>query len=145
MKHHRFIALAGVAAAVCLAGCAQRRLIVTSEPAGARVTINDVDVGVTPLETTFTYYGVYDVRLDKDGFEPLRTRADAHAPIFEYPPIDFVAQAIPSDTSVRWNFTLTPSIERTLAPREFEDELHRRATALRSRISGEGEARSTPR
>ncbi len=140
MKTRALIALASAAGVVLVGpgGCAQRRILVTSEPPGARVSINDVDVGVTPLETSFTYYGVYDVRLDKDGFEPLRTRADAHAPIFEYPPIDFAAQAIPADTIVRWNFILTPALERTLDPRAFEDELHRRAAALRSRISGEG-------
>ncbi len=103
-------ALALGAAAVALTGCVERRIVITSDPTGAAVTLNDVDVGLTPLEVDFTYYGVYDVQLRKPGFEPLLTTADADAPWYEWPGIDIVSQAIPPTdrTMIRWHFALEP-------------------------------------
>jgi hypothetical protein len=87
-----------------------RSLDITSEPTGATVYLNDVEVGRTPLEVGFTYYGEYDVLLMKDGFEPLRTRKDAVAPIYEHPPLDLAAEAMPwgGETRVPWHFVMTP-------------------------------------
>ncbi|GAB4548040.1 MAG: hypothetical protein Tsb0013_08300 [Phycisphaerales bacterium] len=99
-------------AALMLVGCGtqSRRIIVTSEPSGARVHLNDVDVGVTPVEVDFTYFGVYDVRLRKDGYEPVWESMDAEAPLHEWPGIDLIAMAIPGDeiTELRWHFVLAP-------------------------------------
>lgn len=105
-----------VAGALCIGvtalagGCMQRSLEITSEPEGATVYLNDVEVGRTPLEVGFTYYGEYDVLLMKDGYEPLRTRADAVAPVYEHPPLDLAAEAMPWGvrTRVPWHFVMTP-------------------------------------
>jgi PEGA domain len=96
-----------------LAGCVERRMVITSEPEGALVTLNDVEVGSTPCEVDFTYFGVYDVRLKKEGFEPLATKAEAKAPFHEWPVIDLVAMAIPvkKRTKVEWHFILEPVVE----------------------------------
>jgi len=119
-----------------LGGCLERRVSITSDPTGAGVFINDVELGRTPLEAEFTYYGEYDVRVEKTGFEPLRTTATATAPIYEYPPFDFVATAIPIDidTVVPWHFVLQPTLETTQSPEEFERGIMERAGALRARI-----------
>ncbi len=125
--------------AATLTGCLERRVSITSVPTGALVFINDVEVGRTPLEAEFTYYGEYDVRVEKDGFEPLRTVADATAPIYEYPPFDLVATAIPADfeTVVPWHFVLQPTLETTLPAEELERGMMERAGALRARIEPE--------
>ena len=106
--HFLAIGLVGLA----LVGCetAQRRIVVTSEPSGARVHLNDVDVGVTPVEVDFTYFGVYDVRLRKSGYEPLLTSREAKAPFYEWPGIDLVAMALPGQevTEIAWHFELEP-------------------------------------
>ena len=60
----------------------ERRVSITSEPSNAVVYVNDVEVGRTPVDADFTYYGSYDVRIDNEGFEPLRTKAVARAPIY---------------------------------------------------------------
>ena len=104
------LGLASLGLASMLGGCMQRSLDITSEPPGATVYLNDVEVGRTPLEVGFTYYGEYDVLLTKDGFEPLRTRADAVAPVYEHPPLDLAAEAMPWGvrTRVPWHFVMTP-------------------------------------
>jgi hypothetical protein len=96
-----------------LAGCVERRMVITSEPQGALVTLNDVEVGETPCEVDFTYFGVYDVRLKKEGFEPLATKAEAKAPFHEWPVVDLVALAVPvkKSTKIEWHFVLEAATE----------------------------------
>lgn len=117
--------------AVASGGCMSRRVSITSEPSGASVTVNDVEIGRTPVEADFTFYGVYDVLVSKDGFEPLRTKARARAPLYEYPPVDLAASATGAEKVVRWHFALMPALERKLSPEEFERGLMERARALR--------------
>lgn len=123
--------LLAVGLASCtLVGCAsERRIVVTSEPKGARVYLNDVDVGVTPVEVDFTYFGVYDVRLRKSGYEPLSTARKAEAPFHEWPGIDLVALALPGRevTEIAWHFVLEPADEDAAA-------LIERARGLRDRV-----------
>jgi hypothetical protein len=122
-----------------LAGCVERRMAITSDPEGALVTLNDVEVGSTPCEVDFTYFGVYDVRLKKDGFEPLATKAEAKAPFHEWPVVDLVALAIPvkKSTRVEWHFVLEPTVEDRAA-------LIERAGDLRGRMA-ESAASPAPR
>jgi len=98
---------------ITLGGCVERRFIITSDPTEARVFLNDVDVGTTPCEVDFTYFGTYDVRVKKPGYEPLITKAEAKAPFHEWPGIDLVAMAIPAkkSTIIEWHFTLEPASE----------------------------------
>lgn len=114
------------------AGCARRHLAIESDPPGATVTLNDVEVGRTPVRVGFTFYGTYDVRIEKPGYEPLRTKASAGTPIYERPPIDFLTMMIPADinTQVRWTFVLQPSRESASSPAEFERDLIDRARAM---------------
>ena len=111
------------------AGCLERRVSIESDPPGATVIVNDVELGRTPLEAGFTHYGVYDVRVEKEGFEPLRTSARAPAPFHEYPPVDLAATALPFTftTVVPWSFTLTPASQ-------VDAGLLDRANALRTRL-----------
>lgn len=111
--------------------------MITSEPTDAQVILNDVDVGRTPLEVDFTYFGVYDVRVKKRGYEPLVTKAKARAPMYEWPLIDLVTIAIPGnkETIVKWHFTLEPAKDETQG-------LIERATELRSSVGAD--VRSEP-
>lgn len=123
--------LAGAAA--CAGGCLQRRIVVTSEPSGAVVWINDQEVGRTPVETGFTFYGDYDVRLRKEGYEPVSGARRARSPWYEYPGPDLVASAIPAPirTTVRWHYVLTPLPPPTPEEREA---LRERAEAFRAEL-----------
>ncbi|MGD9790148.1 MAG: PEGA domain-containing protein [Phycisphaerales bacterium] len=116
-----------------LGGCLRRHVSITSEPSGALVSVNDVEVGRTPCEAEFSYYGVYDVRLEMDGYEVKRTPARASAPIYEYPPLDAIAGVSPIaiDTEVRWHFVLTPTSAMGATPAELEEGLLSRARTMR--------------
>jgi hypothetical protein len=127
----------GVLAAMALgvlAGCMTRTIEITSEPSGALVTLNDVEVGRTPVRAEFTYYGVYDVLLTREGYEPLRTSARARAPVYELPPVDLAANAIPGAThTVRWHFVLEEALESRGDRAAMERDLLERARALRAK------------
>lgn len=92
-----------------LVGCVQRTITVTSEPEGALVFLNDEEVGRTPVTVPFTYYGTYDVRLERDGYQPLWVMQKAKAPWWEAPPIDLAAEAVPNGKAeLHWHYDLQP-------------------------------------
>lgn len=128
MRHRAALLPPLVLALLATTGCIERRIRITSEPAGALVRLNDVEVGVTPLEVDFTYYGVYDVRLSKDGYQPLVTSAEAKAPWWETPGIDLVSEAWPGRnvSLIEWSFTLAPA-------QDDPDAIIERARELRAR------------
>jgi hypothetical protein len=97
--------------AVCLTGCVERTISISSEPSGALVYLNDREVGRTPLKVEFLYYGTYDVRLVKDGYEPLLTKGDANAPWWDVPGVDLAAELVPArlQSEIEWHFDLTPA------------------------------------
>jgi hypothetical protein len=127
----RPLALLGLTCGLCMSGCLERTITVTSEPPGALVTLNSVEVGRTPVTTAFTYYGVYDVRLSREGYEPVWTKKKAAAPLYEYPPVDLVASAMPADirTRLTWHFVLTPQV--TADAPAAEASLVERARAMK--------------
>lgn len=117
-----------------LTGCLQRTLSITSTPPGALVWVNDVEVGATPLDMDFTYYGDFDVRVRRDGFEPILARKKLTPPLQERPVIDLFAEAIPAKFEDRpaWHFDLTPLATGANVP-EAEQAAIGRANELRSR------------
>jgi len=121
--------------ALLLASCAERRVRVTSSPPGARVWLNDQDIGRTPTEARFTFYGSYDLRMELRGFEPYHAEHTANAPVHEYPGPDLVAAAYPGRIKhlVEWHIDLEPTPESVLAPTEAREQLLDRAAALRER------------
>lgn len=135
--------LAGAAMAAVLPGCLERRLNITSEPPGALVWVNDVELGRTPVEADFTFYGEYDVRVQLEGYEPIRRQMTASQPMYEYPPFDLVAGALPVDFEnvVKWHFDLQPSLENTQTPEEFEKGLLERARGTREKLAPPEEAK----
>ncbi|MBM44148.1 MAG: hypothetical protein CMJ36_03925 [Phycisphaerae bacterium] len=112
------------------AGCVRRTLQITSEPPGALVWVNHREVGRTPLEIDFTYYGTYDVQLSREGHEPVLTSADASPPAWDVIGLDFIFDVAPfqSHSKVQWHFDLEE--------RDGDlDALVERARELRSRVA----------
>lgn len=116
-------------------GCIQRRIRVTSEPPGAVVWLNDTEIGRTPAEAEFTFYGDYDVRLELPGYMPVHEMRRTVAPFYEYPGPDLIAEVVPHkfEKVFEWHFDLEEVPERTQSPEELEADLIRRARELRSR------------
>lgn len=130
MRHATLMCL--VLLTVLATGCVERTINITSTPSGALVYLNDQEVGRTPLVTPFTYYGVYDVRLEKEGYQPMWTSERAAPPWWEYPGPDLVAEAIPdAESTLNWHFFLLPA-----EPSEDVDAdmLIDRAEQLRSKL-----------
>ena len=92
--HTRSTRAALVIGLVALGGCVERTMKIDSDPQGARVFVNDEEVGVTPAKFSFLWYGDYDLILRKDGYETLKTHYRIDAPWYQYPPIDLVAECL---------------------------------------------------
>jgi hypothetical protein len=108
------------------AGCVRRTISITSEPPGALVWLNEREVGRTPVEVDFLYYGTYDVRLRKEGYEPLLTSGEANAPLWDTIPLDLAAEAVPNAHSkIAWHYVLEPL-------NDDESALLERAGAMRA-------------
>lgn len=109
MRSVTIIGTVAGAAALAGVGCVERTVSITSDPSGALVTLNDEEVGRTPLTVPFTFYGVYDVRLEREGYQPLWVQKNAKAPWWENPGPDLFAEAVPGAKSkVQWHFDLEP-------------------------------------
>lgn len=107
-------------------GSVERRITITSTPDNARVFLNDTDVGYTPLEVDFTWFGTYEVRVSKPGYASIHENREISAPLHEQPGIDFIALMTPFKKSTRidWHFDLAPA-------QQNEEELILRARELR--------------
>jgi PEGA domain len=129
-----------VAACLLSVGCIQRTISITSEPAGALVYLNDEEVGRTPVVVPFTFYGVYDVRMEAEGYHPLWTQQRAKAPWWETPGIDLMAEAVPrGKAELQWHFTMDeqPPAEEVDADLLLDHAKQLRATTMRAGDSAE--------
>lgn len=91
-----------------LVGCVKRTISISSTPSGALVWVNDREVGRTPVEVEFLYYGEYDLRLEREGYEPIMTTRWAKTPVWELPVVDLFAEVVAPDreSNVYWEFEL---------------------------------------
>jgi hypothetical protein len=126
------LALSVCGATLFMSGCVRRVVSITSEPSGATVWLNDREIGRTPCEAEFTYYGTYDVRLQLDGYEPLDTTGEAVAPIWDTIPLDLAAEAAPAklESKNAWHYTLLPTSLDHAALLERAKELQARTSAM---------------
>ena len=114
-----------------LGGCVERKLTINTEPQGAIVVLNDEEIGISPVTVSFEWYGDYNVRISKEGFETLKTHRKFKRPWYDYFPFDFFAQLIIPKRiadSYEWTFELAPKRE---IPRE---ELIRNALELKNQL-----------
>ncbi len=121
------IVMAGLIATV-LAGCVERKLTISTEPQGALITLNEQQVGTSPVTVSFNWYGNYQIRAQKDGYETLDTSRKLKAPLHDSPPFDFFAELVWPGVivdSYEWSFDLAPKVYPT------RDELIDKADALR--------------
>ena len=83
-------------AALCLTsavGCVERRFVIDSDPPGAMVLDESNRlIGFTPVDKTFVYYGKYQFKLVKDGYETLTVTEQVVPPWYERFLIDFVSE-----------------------------------------------------
>ena len=78
--------------ASCQTGCVRRRMTVRSNPPGAKVYVDDVEIGTTPVSTNFTYYASRKITLIKDGYRTETTYHRMLPPWYELPGVDFFSE-----------------------------------------------------
>ena len=107
----------------------ERKLTLTSEPSGALVFMNDKEIGRTPIETDFVWYGKYDVQVRKEGYLTFNHPQRLKSPWWQVPPIDLFAELMP------WHPTDRQALHFQLEPRPTtepdSDAMIARAAELR--------------
>jgi hypothetical protein len=88
-------AVAATAALLLMGGCVEQTMTITTDPPGALVSLNGQELGRTPLQQDFIWYGNYDVAVRKDGYQTLKTHKWVKAPWWNWPPFDLIADCLP--------------------------------------------------
>ena len=123
--------LVSLAIAVLCFGCVERKLTINTEPQGALVILNDEEIGQSPVTVSFQWYGDYNVRISKEGFETLETHRELKGPWYDCFPFDFFAQILTPKRvtdSYEWTFDLEPRFEVN------RQELIQKAETLKSEL-----------
>lgn len=125
-----------VLAAVVLltGGCVERRLTIVTEPSDAVVWLNDEEVGTTPVTVNFNWYGDYNVRIEKSGYDILNTHCAMERPLHDKFPFDFFAEVLWPKQIVdeyTWTFELQPYKQSS------PEELIKEAEKMKDRSSRE--------
>lgn len=117
-------------ASLASTGCMRRRMTIVSSPPGAMVYVDDQPIGVTPVSTSYTYYGTRKFQLVKGGYETITELRTISAPWYEMPPLDlvtenFAGREIRDEREIR--FEMTP--QQVISP----EQLTAQAKELRAR------------
>lgn len=125
------VSAVGLLLLTMLAGCVERELTINTKPQGALVTLNDEEIGISPVTTNFNWYGDYCVRISKEGYETLNTHRELKGPWYDHFPFDFFAEIVnPSRIvdSYEWTFELSP--QQPISP----DKLIQNAEELKKQL-----------
>jgi hypothetical protein len=97
-----------------MAGCVERKLTINTNPAGAQVFLNDEEIGISPVTTSFAWYGDYNITIRKQDCVTLQTHRKLEAPWYDLFPFDFVTGVLYPGRiidSYEWSFDLEPQKE----------------------------------
>lgn len=118
---------------IVLTGCVERRMTIVSDPPGAMVSINNVEIGAAPVDVPshlFIDYGDYDIKLVLDRYEPLLVKQAVPPPWYEYFPLEFFSENI-----VPWTIRDKRQLAYQLTPARIvpNEELLENANQYRNR------------
>ena len=92
-------------------GCVERQLTVKTEPSDALIILNDEEIGTSPVTINFEWYGDYNVKISKKGYQTLQTHRSIKRPTCDRFPFDLFADALWPKRIVdkyEWTFQLDP-------------------------------------
>lgn len=115
-----------------LAGCVERVLAIRSDPPGAEVTLDGKEVGATPIDIGFEWYGGREIILRKPGYRSVHVVEEIAAPWYQVFPFDFVTDVL-LPFKIRDERVLEYRLEREAAPVPPE-ELRERANELKKKL-----------
>ena len=94
-----------LALAFAASACAARRqLVITSDPPGAEVRLDEEHAGYTPLEVPFTHYGKRRITLYLDGYLSRSDVLDVRPPWYGRFPLDLFSEVL---LPLGWKHTKT--------------------------------------
>ena len=76
-------------------GCIRRVATITSDPPHAKVWVNNVYRGETPIEIPYNWNWYYDIRLEKPGYQRFEMRERFYARTIHKIPLDLGAEVSP--------------------------------------------------
>lgn len=98
----------------------ERFITVDSDPRGARLLIDNEEVGTTPYTLTFVHYGTRRITVIADGYKTISTLERISPPWYQYFPLDFVFELIlPVKKEDHRNFLFKLEPEPQMDVREF--------------------------
>lgn len=112
-------------------GCVTRELHITTEPSGAKVTINKTYEGTSPMTMPFVHYQVFGIMIEKEGYHPLYVEEPIVAPFCEKPGIDFFTEISPMKVNDRRELHYV--LQETGAADNVDDVLSR-AAEMKTRL-----------
>ena len=115
-----------------ITGCVERKLTINTQPQAALVTLNDEEIGLSPVTVSFEWYGDYNIAIRKEGYQTLKTHRELKAPWYDGFPFDLLAQFLNPERivdSYEWTFELAPQEEPTREQliqnaQELKEQLH---------------------
>jgi hypothetical protein len=81
-------------ALTCSTGCIRKRMTIRTSPPGAMVYIDKQPIGLTPVSTTFTYYGTRSFEIVRDGYRTEKFLRKINPPWYAIPPLDFASETL---------------------------------------------------
>jgi hypothetical protein len=124
----------GFSSILFLSGCVERKLTINTEPQGAIVALNDEEIGISPVTIEFNWYGDYNIRIAKEGYETLNTHRELKGPVRDHFPFDFFAEVL-------WPGRIVDEYEWSFRLKAYEpidrDELLRAAEVMQEKALGE--------
>lgn len=110
----RFSRLA-VALLVCglLTGCIRKMATITTDPPCARISVNGTFRGESPVEIPYNWNWYYDIKAEKEGYEPFIIRERFYAPPHHWVPFDLIVELLPiRSPEPQWrHYQLVPAPE----------------------------------
>ncbi|UCG33196.1 MAG: PEGA domain-containing protein [Phycisphaerales bacterium] len=94
MPARPIVLLIGLLSVTLAVGCVRRTMSFNTDPQGAIVHLNDVEIGRTPVTVDFTWYGDYDVVYRKEGYTTLVTHHRVREPWYQLFPLDFFSEVL---------------------------------------------------
>lgn len=132
--------------AATLSACGmQRALVLDSRPSGARIWVNGEERGTTPVRLPYVHDGLFTVRVEKDGYEPLAEEVRTETKLDAVPGVDLFAENLGPrrERVTSRTFDLVP-LKRSAYTDAEMDEILRRAGDFRRRMEQEVTEPGTP-
>jgi len=132
-----FVLLLSAALAVA-GGCVKKSFGVRTEPPGATVYLDGLELGKTPIDyVPFDFYGTREIVLHKPGYLSERRIVEIEQPWYSYFPVDIVSElVIPWDIPDRRRYFFPMKPAELIEDSALMRHAHETREVAKSRIEG---------